>query len=274
MKLKSYIKKFLLLYFLYFIITFVLIFAFHKKMIPIDNNYNKYINHNISVDRALIVEEKEFSAICKVQLIDSAKETLDISYYKIQRDKAGDFFFAKIIEAANRGVKVKIILDGKINKIPNDINGLNNLLVNHPNIEIKYYEPFNLLKPWTFNNIMHDKYIIVDKEIAILGGRNIGNQYFSMNKKSLLITNDREVLVINTNKDKYSNSVISQLETYFNDVWSCKYSKSVRDKTSKSQINKAKEKELKLNKQVALIESEYPKLFNSKIGFFEYVCFN
>lgn len=258
----------LLVYFLYVLITSVLIFAFDKKScLEYENNFNKYVENYVSSDRVALIEKRELSARSKIFLLDRAEKSLEISYYKIQNDEAGCVFFSKLIDAANRGVKVKILLDGKINKTIKDFNGINYALVNNENIEIKYYEPFSLLKPWTWNNILHDKYIIVDDKVAILGGRNIGNQYFDINNESLLLTKDREVLIINTDENAYKNSVIFQLKSYFYEVWNCSYSKYPKLNLSKRNIAKANEKIETMASCAKYIEETYPVYFNSSLDF-------
>lgn len=264
------LKLLILLYFLYAFVTAVLIFAFNNNS---DNRYvnnlNGYLNDTLSVDRVALIEKRDFSAMSKLYLIDKAEKSLDVSYYKIQNDEAGYVFLSKIVDAANRGVKVRVLLDGKINKIAKDFNGINYALVNNENIEIKYYEPFSLLKPWTWNNLLHDKYIIVDKKFAILGGRNIGNQYFDLNNDSLLLTKDREVLVINTDEQKYNNSVISEIKTYFDEVWESPYSKYPKLNLSKRNIEKAIKKTNELKSCAKYIEDKYPHYFNLDIDFFK-----
>ncbi len=260
------LKLILLVYFLYILITAVLIFAFDKKSsLEYENNFNKYVQNEVSLDRVALIEKRDFSAMSKIFLLDTAEKSLEISYYKIQNDESGCVFFSKLIDAANRGVKVKILLDGKINKTSKDFNGINYALVNNENIEIKYYEPFSLLKPWTWNNILHDKYIIVDDKMAILGGRNIGNQYFDVNNKSLLLTKDREVLVINTDEKEYKNSVIFQLKSYFYEVWNCSYSKDPKLNLSRRNIAKANKKIEEMTSCAKYIEETYPAYFNSSL---------
>lgn len=67
-------------------------------------------------------------------------------------------------------------------------------------MELKIYEKFNPLLPWTINNRMHDKYVIADKKVAIIGGRNSGNA---------------------------GASAVDQMSAYFNMVWNHKYSRSI-----------------------------------------------
>ncbi len=60
--------------------------------------------------------------------------------------------------------------------------------------------------------------------MAIIGGRNIGDKYFAKDDTNIQVVNDRDVLILNTNIDNYLNSVIFQMEDYFNLVWQHDYS--------------------------------------------------
>lgn len=265
-RFRKRISNIIKLYCIYFIITCVLIFAIHHRDTANIINIKDYYSNEESLDRAFVVEDMDFSAIIKMDLIDNAKDKIDISYYKIQNDIAGDVFFAKLLEAADRGVKVRIVLDGKINKIGKDFNGLNNLIASHPNIDIRYYDNFNLLKPWTFNNVLHDKFIIVDDTFVLLGGRNIGNQYFAIEEISSSTTNDREVLVINAGHTP--NSAIAQINEYFITIWNNKYTKEINRNLSNSDKRKALLKRKELKTTLSLIEEKYPRLFNTSIDYF------
>ncbi len=263
-KIKKMIIKFLKLYLIYFLISFIIIFAFPNKDENIELN-NNYYSDSKSADRAFVVEEMELSAQIKINLIDNAKKSIDLAYFKIQNDEAGNLIFAKLLEAADRGVKIRIVLDGKINKLGKDLNGLNNLIFVHPNIEIRYYEPLNLLKPYTLNNMLHDKYIVVDSEIALLGGRNIGNQYFSLEEINETTTYDREVCVINTDNSLFS--AVNQIEDYFTLTWNSKYTKAINKKITEKDIEKSSKKREELNNILFEIERKYTNLFNTDIDY-------
>ena len=87
-------------------------------------------------------------------------------------------------------------------------------LSTHPNVEIKIYNPVNILLPWRLQGWMHDKYMMVDEKAYLLGGRN-SFDYFIGNYETENNSLDREVLVYNPG----SNGSIKQLETYFDSVW-------------------------------------------------------
>src|SRR5690606_23645116 len=193
--------------------------------------------------RAVLVEDRYYSGLVRVDLIERAEETLDISYYTIHDGISTDIFLGSILEAADRGVKVRFILDGMFHHLEGNLKYVIYAFTAHPNIELKFYEPFTLLKPWTWNNRLHDKFIIADSKLAIIGGRNIGDKYFvPQNDLNIDAVYDRDVLILNTDEIKYHSSVIFQLEDYFNKVWEHEFSKYPTKKLTKRQRKKGNKK--------------------------------
>lgn len=134
-------------------------------------------------------------------LIDHSTISLDVQYYIFEADSIGKVFAAHLLIAANRGVKVRILMDdlstsGKDEQWQN--------LASHPNIELRIFNP-NMLRT-SFRNLallfnvnslgkrMHNKSLIADGAAAIIGGRNIGDVYFASNAKTLFI--DYDILAI------------------------------------------------------------------------------
>jgi putative cardiolipin synthase len=228
-----------------------------------EESIKKYLSPTFLGDRVVLVEEREISAKIKINLIENAKKSLDISYFQVQKDEAGILFFAGLIEAAKRGVKVRILLDGKCNKIKYNLDDTNLALLRNPNIEIKYYDPLNIFNPKSWNNILHDKYIVVDNKIAIIGGRNIGNQYFAFHNSDYNKINDREVLIY-TNNSNFTSSAVVQIEDYFNLIWQSKYSKVINIKMNKKRILKADNKINYFESFLKVEREKYKHLFNNE----------
>ncbi len=263
----KFLGKLLFVYFIYIVISSILIFRIYK---PIQSDYLKehsverFFGENIGNDRVALLEERKISEIARINIIENSKDTLDISYYSIKDGVSAEIFLGSILDAANRGVKVRIILDG----ITNYSNSVRNTFVTHPNIEIKLFEPINFLKPWSWNNRLHDKYIIADKSVAIIGGRNIGDRFFTPDNYKGLITNDRDVLILNTNTN-YDSSVIKEMSDYFTEVWNHKYSIYPSTQLTKSQYDKAKDYEKYLNENLKKLEEIIPDKFNNDINWLE-----
>ena len=187
----------------------------------------------------MIIDEPRDSAIVRVNMIETAQQTLDISYYSMVSGKVTNTFWGLLLEAAERGVKVRIILDGIANGLKSDKAEILYAIKHHPNIELKFYEPINVWKPWTLNNRLHDKYIIADETIAIIGGRNIGDRFMVPKGYEGKVTFDRDVVIFNNHQQ---NSVIPSLTAYFNEVYNSKFAKEPAGILSKPQEEMATEK--------------------------------
>lgn len=123
-------------------------------------------------------------AIRKV-LLENAERSIDLQYYIWHDDLTGNLMLEQVRAAAARGVRVRLLLDD------NGIAGLNPILrsmAELPNIEVRLFNPFRSrrFKPLDFlfrfrraNRRMHSKSFTVDNQITIVGGRNIGDEYFA-----------------------------------------------------------------------------------------------
>jgi len=126
--------------------------------------------------------------VARAVLIELADRTLDLQYYIFHPDDTGSLIIDRLIAAADRGVRVRILLDdwGTLDKKDETVAGLDA----HPNVEIRVFNPYvhrsglhwlgEMLTSFTrVNRRMHNKQFIADGAAVILGGRNIGDEYFS-----------------------------------------------------------------------------------------------
>lgn len=222
----------------------------------------RFYGNEESQDRVILLEEKMFSGLARVNLIENAQESIDVSYYAIHKGYITDLLLGMILDAADRGVKVRILLDGIFHGLRFSLKDVQYALINHPNIEIKFYEPLNPLLPWTWNNRLHDKLLIIDHMYAIIGGRNIGNRYF-IQEGEKSPTNDRDVLIINTDPKLKEGSVLYQMEDYFNHVWDHPITKVPFKELSTHQQKKAKEANQQLKQKLGNLRKTDKKLFAS-----------
>lgn len=115
-----------------------------------------------------------------------AERSIDAQYYMINDDIVGRVFFTSLVRAADRGVRVRLLID--------DINtgGLEDELAameDHPNIELRLFNPFasrnlRFFDLWDFGRVnrrMHNKSFTVDNQMTLIGGRNMAAEYFSVN---------------------------------------------------------------------------------------------
>ncbi len=122
--------------------------------------------------------------VARIALTAAAERSLDVQYYIWHDDLTGRHFANALLRAADRGVRVRILLDD-VGVKPDDENLL--ALDAHANIEIRLFNPvasrtfrgFSMLTDFSrVNRRMHNKAFIADNQAAILGGRNIGDEYF------------------------------------------------------------------------------------------------
>lgn len=123
--------------------------------------------------------------LTRLVLAEMAERTLDVQYYIWHHDQTGRYFAQALLEAADRGVRVRILLDD-LGVNPDDEILL--ALEAHPQIEIRLFNPvasrrfrgLSAIADFSrVNRRMHNKAFIADNQAAILGGRNIGDEYFN-----------------------------------------------------------------------------------------------
>ncbi len=120
----------------------------------------------------------------RLLLAEHAQRSIDAQYYEIKKDTVGRAFITALLQAADRGVRVRLLIDD-INTAGYDMGMA--ALDSHPNFEIRVFNPFvnrtfrELDALGSFSRInrrMHNKSFTVDNQITIFGGRNIGDEYF------------------------------------------------------------------------------------------------
>lgn len=127
--------------------------------------------------------------LSRVLLIDAAEKTLDLQYYIFQADLTGKFMLDRILAAAERGVRVRLLIDDW--RVSAEMDRWLTVMELYPNIEVRVFNPFGGLRanplnrplmaifgPERLRARMHNKSFIVDNSVAIVGGRNIADEYF------------------------------------------------------------------------------------------------
>ena len=138
----------------------------------------------------------------RVLLARAATRSLDIQYYIWHGDLSGTLLLEEVYTAAERGVRVRLLVDD------NGIAGLDApfaALDAHPNIEVRLYNPFIVRRPKPIgyladfprlNRRMHNKSFTADNQLTIIGGRNVGDEYFGARDEGLFA--DLDVLAAGT----------------------------------------------------------------------------
>ena len=173
---------------------------------PIDypRNYSEVITdtRNTTLGRAVSQWHKEHPGVsgfyplisgndafgARLALIDTAESSIDAQYFLMKKDMAGLVFVAKLLEAADRGVRVRFLLDDVFTSVDDEAF----LTMNqHPNIEMRLFNPvgrggssmLNFLGDFNrANRRMHNKSLTFDNQVTIVGGRNIAEEYYELKK--------------------------------------------------------------------------------------------
>ena len=204
----------------FLIIAFVLAVVPYSEAPVVSDEYKDSFNvyefyaEEEGCDRATIIDDNGEALAQRIMLIENAEEEIIMSTFSFKSDTAGKQMITALREAARRGVKVRILLDGFNSIIDVDGNPYFMALAEEDNIEIRIYNEANIFTSWKGMSRMHDKYLIADDDVYILGGRNTFN-YFLGDQNSHK-NHDRDVLVYNTGS---TDSSIYELKEYFEGVW-------------------------------------------------------
>ncbi len=202
-----------------------------------EHDPQRFYSAETGPDRAMILDDRVEAGAARLYLIETAHETLEISYYTLRPGIYLDVYAATLFEAADRGVEIRMLLDGMFGTMRGE-RDLRRAFILHPNIQLKFYEPFSLLRPWAWNNRLHDKFMIMDNSMLITGGANIGDRYFIKGSGDD-ITYDRDVLIICDDLNAFDQSVLHQAADYYGYLWNHRFSDIPSGRISNRQEDRA-----------------------------------
>lgn len=160
----------------------------------------------------------------RLRVIDSAAQSIDLQTFLWKSDATGLKVAEGLLEAAGRGVRVRLLLD---DTFTDAYSLVIRRLVGHPNIALRIYNPaafrsanmlvrqlFNLEDFGRVNHRMHNKLLVVDNRAAIVGGRNIADEYFGRHERY----NFRDFEILTAGPSIFAIS--QSFDTYWNSEWS------------------------------------------------------
>lgn len=186
-----------------------------------------------------MLEDGGGSLVARAWLADYAEKTIDIQYFIFSPDNVGLIACDYLVRAADRGVKVRLLVDDVMVEA-----GVHEILTldSHENIDIKIYNPgvnlgkniLSKVKKFSSdfkgaNQRMHNKTFIVDGKVCITGGRNIADEYFDYDHEYNF--RDRDVLLL--------GKVNENVEKSFEDFWTSNLSVPVAELVSEEEANYA-----------------------------------
>lgn len=239
------LRRLLLLWLVYMAVCLILPPLFHPAA---GDPESGRVLQSGAQERVRSIDDNLEALLWRLRLIEEAQEELILCTFDFRDDNSGRDMMAALFHAADRGVKVRIMVDG--------INGglyLNRSknfqeLAAHENVQAKLYNPVSLRTPWRINYRMHDKYLIADDFAYILGGRNtddlfLGNYVDSYNE-------DRDLLVYETEPGEGRSFL--QLRDYFEQIWNLSAARPYEKTASREGI---------LREHYAAVREKYPEAY-------------
>jgi phosphatidylserine/phosphatidylglycerophosphate/cardiolipin synthase-like enzyme len=201
--------------------------------------------------RILSLDDRQEALLWRLRVIEEARENLVFASFDFRDDNSGQDMMAAMLRAADRGVKVQILIDGMNGFLYLDRSIYFKALAGHENVEVKFYNPVNLLLPEKLNYRMHDKYLMADHTVYILGGRNTNDLFLGTYQEVYNV--DRDMLIYGEN-----STSLQQLQEYFQQVWNLSCSKNVTYHQSSGKTQKIQEE---LRNHYAELQETYPEVY-------------
>jgi putative cardiolipin synthase len=155
----------------------------------------------------------------RLRIIRAAEKSIDAQYYIWHTDLTGNVMYNQLLQAADRGVRVRILLDDLDTAGKDD---MLQLIDAHPNVEVRLYNPFAnrgfragdfLGDTRRINHRMHTKTLTVDNQVTVFGGRNIGDEYFAAAKE--VGFSDMDALA--------TGPIVSEVSSQFDEFWNSEW---------------------------------------------------
>ena len=166
-----------------------------------------------------------------------AEKTIDAKYYLMHNDLTGKLFLDMLLQQAKLGVRVRLLVDDMALDDSKDISVA--ALHAHPNIEIRVFNPFGRdIARWVqyvsrlgeVTRRMHGKSFTIDNQVTIIGGRNIGNEYFEVDEN--LVFGDLDVIAVGPVVD----TVSTMFDEYWNNAMSFPVTKLVKGRSTPADL--------------------------------------
>ncbi len=177
----------------------------------------RYKSVDVGESVMYLLNEGTDAFYARLALMYLADRSIDVQYFIWHADLIGMLLFQGMLEAADRGVRVRILLDD-IN-VDSKVEAILYAMDQHENIEVRLYNPFAsrnlrvidfISDAFRINRRMHNKSFSVDSQYTIVGGRNIGNEYFSADE----VSNFSDLDVMSTGRAV--RDVGAQFDVYWN----------------------------------------------------------
>ncbi|MCP4911598.1 MAG: phosphatidylserine/phosphatidylglycerophosphate/cardiolipin synthase family protein [Oligoflexia bacterium] len=175
----------------------------------------------------------------RLDLIDQAKESIELEFFIYELDSASKLLTSKIVKAARRGVKVKVLVDFSVTVFKLAPVYAKKLI--DEGVEVKYYNTASNSRIITIQHRNHRKLLVVDSKYVFIGGRNIADDYFDLSDHYNFL--DSDVLI--------EGEIVNDIRKSFYSYWSSDYSSApVTDEVSREDFFKLTPKTSEILSQI------------------------
>ena len=217
-KLLKKAGKAILLFLLIVVVVNVLLPLFCKKP---DKEYaenlrkTEFTAETTGTEKICCIDDNEEALLWRLRMIGTARESIVLSTFDLRADENGTKLLAALNCAASRGVKIQLLIDGIYQQLFLAGSSDFQVLSSYDNVEVGVYNPVIPANLFKVNYRMHDKYLIVDEKMYLLGGRNSNDIFLGDQTKGINV--DRDILVYDTSGGQGES--LQQIEDYFHKIW-------------------------------------------------------
>lgn len=188
----------------------------------LDQLVGRRIGEERGTSAVQLVQQNALAFAYRAASAAAAERSIDVQYYLWHDDLTGKLLASELLQAADRGVRVRILIDDMDARTRHDLFVIGDL---HPNIEVRVFNPFYsrygslaqmmefVVRGTRLNRRMHNKAWIADNRIAIVGGRNVGDEYFGASDQSNF--SDTDVVL--------AGPVVEDVSREFDAYWNSPY---------------------------------------------------
>lgn len=186
----------------------------------------------------------------RLRLIESAKKSIDIEYFIVKADLSSRIFLQSLLDKKKSGVRIRMLIDHTFSA-SGFTPAIAAELVNK-GIEVRYFNP---ISKWSILKVQyrnHRKSLIIDSETMMTGGRNIGDEYFDLNKRFKFL--DRDIVI--------SGKIVQEIQTTFEETFYSELSVDASALLKKEDLKKENQLDVKKYLFERVASEEYLKIRN------------
>ena len=195
---------------------FILCMMFFSVCCASEKTDQSIYRRKIQKNHRLIILNSGIASLEKrLELIERAQESIELETFVFNTDRAGKIILKKLIEKAQEGVQVRLLLDHYM--IGSKIDPYVAWALKKEGIEARFYNSVSKVRLVRYQYRTHRKFMLVDGKEVILGGRNIADEYFDLDHDYNFV--DRDVWI--------EGEIVKDILATFNDLWSHAWSQEI-----------------------------------------------